>query len=44
MSGSFVAVYAVIASVAVLLAGLTLCLPNERSGGRHATRDHALNL
>ena len=44
LSGSFVAVYAVIAGVAVLLAGLTLCLPNERSGGRDATRDHALNL
>jgi MFS family permease len=43
VSGSFVAVYAVIAAVAALLAGLTLCLPNERSGGRDATRDHALN-
>lgn len=44
LSGSFVAVYAVIAGVAVLLAGLTLCLPNERNGGRDGTRDHTLNL
>jgi predicted MFS family arabinose efflux permease len=33
LSGSFVAVYAVIAGVAVVLAALTVCLPNERSGG-----------
>jgi predicted MFS family arabinose efflux permease len=44
LSGSFVAVYAVIAGVAVLLAGLTLCLPNERNGRRDAASDHALNL
>jgi MFS family permease len=30
VSGSFVAVYAVIAGVAVVLAVLTICLPNER--------------
>lgn len=35
MSGSFVAVYSVIAGVAVVLAVLTACLPNER-GGRQA--------
>jgi hypothetical protein len=29
---------------AIAVSGLTLCLPNERSGGRDATRDHALNL
>ena len=44
LSGSFVAVYAVIAGVAVSLAGLTLCLPNERNGRRDAARDHAINL
>ncbi|MFP3848452.1 MFS transporter [Pseudomonas sp. W5-01] len=35
LSGSFVAVYGVIAGVAVVLAVLTACLPNER-GGRQA--------
>lgn len=35
MSGSFVAVYSVIAGVAVVLAVLTACLPNER-GSRQA--------
>jgi predicted MFS family arabinose efflux permease len=35
LSGSFVAVYGVIAGVAVVLAVLTVCLPNER-GGRQA--------
>jgi predicted MFS family arabinose efflux permease len=34
MSGSFVAVYGVIAGVAVVLAVLTVCLPNERGGRR----------
>jgi hypothetical protein len=36
LSGSFVAVYAVIAGVAVVLAVLTVCLPNE-----HGTRQLA---
>lgn len=35
LSSSFVAVYSVIAGVAVVLAVLTVCLPNER-GGRQA--------